>query len=163
MTGRPDFSQAGSNGSGQTVAVTQRPELTSINADTTTTVGSGATEITEVYAPTGSIYSVQALYMACTSDSNATTGDHTIHARPMDFGTVLYGQANYNTTLEFGQGQWKSADVSKLPSDPAASATIVGQMRATEGSALVFKYENNTDAAQDNKRAYDLIVEETSY
>lgn len=163
MAGRPDFSQAGSSGSGQTVAVTERPELVSQNADQTTSVAAGSREYTEVYAPAGSIFNINQVKVIVEPDATALSGNHTVGVRPINKSTALHGNAPYSSGLEFTNRYWRRAATDSLPPSAAAQGAAINSLRATETRPLTFVYTNNTDAAQDNARQYQIIAEEVTY
>lgn len=163
MPGRPDFSQAGTAGGGQVLATNPRPEVVEISADQTTSLASASSEVTEVYAPAGSVYNLQALQVQVDADGTATSGTHTFVVRPLDAFGVLYGESNYNTEVRYQFGYWYTADVEANPTTEAAQEAIQSRLKATENSPLVVRYDNDTNAAQDNTRLITLIVDEVSY
>lgn len=162
MPGRPDFSAAGSQGSGQVIATNSRPEVQDVMATTTGSVAAGNTEITEVYAPTGSVYNFLSAYFFVSPDATATTGTHQIKARPLDRFLSLQGRSTFDTAIQFKSG-WQSANDLQRPSTDAAAVHALSNLRATENAALSMRYINNTDAAQDNDRNMIFVVEEVSY
>lgn len=167
MPGRPPWSQAGTEGGGQTVAMTERPEIVKQDVSQTVSVAAGSTEVVEVYAPTGGIYSVRHLRMKVSADGNATSGEHTMQlVSTAGNGTGIRattGTSNYNSTVSFYAGEWYSADVSQGPTDGGALQAKVGRTKATETEPIQLKYMNNTDAAQDNERQLRVVLEEVSY
>lgn len=163
MPGRPDFSQAGSEGSGQTMAVNERPELANLDASATDSVAAGNREVTEIYAPSGSLYKIVALDISVKPDADATTGDNRVMVRPMDQLAVLQGQESFDSRLRFARSHWEGASISAQPPSAAAQTQAVQSIKATENAPIVFWYDNNTDAAMENQRRYLLVVEEVSY
>lgn len=159
------FATPGTKGSGETVAVSNRPEVAKVTATQTGSVGSGNNEFTYVYAPTGSIYRVRSLAMHVPADGTATTGKHIVSMRSANLSSLqdLQGRANYNTDLQFQWSHWLSADVAAYPPNGAAAKMAVESGIATEDSAIGFKYVNETDAAQDNDRDYRFVAEENTY
>lgn len=160
--GRPDFSAPGTQGSGQVVAVSDRPEIKSLNASNGGTVASGNTEVTEIYAPTGSTYTVRSLELVVTADIDATTGSHRWDIRPMGHIGTLLGKSNYNTSLVFVRNHWETADLKDQP-PTGETVAAVQALKATENSPLQIRYDNDTDVAQENDRKIKAIVEEASY
>lgn len=163
MPGRPDFSQPGSRGSGQTVAMQSRPELEQLQIDPTTTIPAGETIRTEIYAPTGATYSVESLYAHAQSIGSATTGNHVLWFEGMGALGIIKGQSQYNSPVYWVYSGWRTADIEQAPSDPAAQIHAVQSLKATENTSFAIKYGNNTDAEQTNPPGYTLIIEEVSY
>lgn len=161
--GRPQFSQSGTNGGGQTVATQSRPEIVSVNIEETSNVASGSDEITEVYAPTSAIYNVQNVQVYIDPDADATTGDHELQFKPLGDFTVTKGKSNYNTRIWYVGSAWESADIDQQPTANEAQLPAVQSLQATENSPITLRYINNTDVAQENNRLIDLIVEEVGY
>jgi hypothetical protein len=163
MPGRPDFSQPGTDGGGQTVATNQRPNLKTVELDSDTEVAAAASELTEVYAPNGAIWSVVGAKIKVDPDSDATTGIHEFRIRPaggkMSF---LLGRSNYDTLLEFNYLNWNSADTISLPAGGAAQGQAIRQLRASEDKPIKIRYKNDTDATQENSRTINLLVEEST-
>lgn len=165
MPGRPDFSQPGSQGSGQKVSVTERPELKLLDYYTTTSLASGSSERWEVYAPTGSVYRVLTAFIFAhdPAGSGATTGSHSAQIRSMDSLGVLYGQSNYNTNLKYDRLTWQTADLADQPKTEAGAAEAERSLRATENNPFVVKYTNDSDVATTEQRDFRIIAEEVSY
>lgn len=168
MAGRPDFSTPGTRGSGDTVAVSERPEIDQLDLTQTTTVNAGATETIELYAPTGSIYEPIDLRIMVPpvedSDGNtATGGGHIMRVRANPDFSSLYGRSSYDTALRFQYGSWFTADQSKYPASDAIAREQMNAQIATENSPLRFEYFNDSDAAQAQNRAILLTVKEMSY
>lgn len=161
--GRPQFSQSGTDGGGQTVAVTNRPEVKHIKVDGSGSVASGGMESLEIYAPSGSIYKIKSLSLYARNDADATTGDHEFKVRPLDQVDTITGKSNYNTYLTFQRGAWKTADLEQFPSNEAAQQSCVNSLRATENSALTVRYYNNTDVTYDRIENAQVVVEEDQY
>lgn len=162
--GRPQFAQPGTSGGGQTVAVTDRPELDTLNVDQSGSLASGATETVDVFAPTGSVYELQAAQMKVNPDGTATSGTHQLQVRPMGASIpLIYGKSGYTTAVSWWRGYWESAGQTAAPPDDAAAVMNLQQAKATENAPFQLSYTNNTDAAQDNDRIYRLFVREDSY
>lgn len=162
MPGRPDFSQPGTVGSGQTVAVTERPEIVTVDASQTGSVSAGVTETTEVYAPIGAVYRVVGAKMRVPSDATATTGDHRIFLASGGVESVE-GVSAYSSEVFWNHYEWQTADIRARPSNETSKLTALQSLKATENTPMKVKYHNNTDAAQDNDRSYTFVVEEVSY
>lgn len=165
MPGRPDFSQAGSEGSGQTVAVTERPELKTVTANQTGSVSKGTEEVVELYAPAGSVYEVFNLLLVASADADAAAGNHVFEAAPMNGRNALRGGSNFDTDLDFRAGVFLTADDASatFPQNATSQTMMMQALRATENNPLVFRYENNLDVAQENQRNIEMQVEEVSY
>lgn len=163
MPGRPDFSQSGTAGGGQTVAVTNRPEVEGLNSDQTGSVAAGATETVEIYAPTGALYHVRAMTLNVGFDGTATSGTHEFQVRTAGNIRALIGEANFDAKIAFEGGIWTAANTKQQPSTEAGQVATLINVEATENEPVKVLYTNNTDAAQDNDRLIRLTVEEVSY
>lgn len=163
MPGRPDFSQSGSAGSGQTVAVNHRPTRTVVNQDNTTSLAAGGKEQTEIYAAAGTVWQCMALRLVVSPDSTATSGTHHFRVKIPPKVGILYGEANYNSDLVYHYQEWQKADVLTVPSNGAGQAMGPERMLATETDPITVVYENQTDAAQDNTREIRMAFKEESY
>lgn len=164
MAGRPDFSNPGSQGSGQVLATNNRPEVKKVTATQTGSVAASSSETTEVYAPTGSIYNVLAMQVYVPSDATATSGQHVMVIRPMGHFATLRGENTYAGDISYDRGHWNKVGTDGAsPPDEAAQAEYVRALRATENSPITILYQNQTDAAQDNNRKILFVVEEVSY
>jgi|GEM_PF-3255394 len=163
MAGRPDFSQAGSQGSGQTLAVSNRPELQVIEASKTTTVNSDGSERVEIYAPTGSIYSVVECWIKIVSPSGASTGSHFLNIRGAGAISSISGQSSHDININFLAGEFKSANESEIPTEPVNQHRQMTGLKATENRPIQINYINNTDAAHSSERIIKFVVEEDSY
>lgn len=166
MPGRQDFTTPGTSESGtsRTLAVNERPELTKIvrNLDPVS-AGSKVTE--EIYAPTGSTYKVQSLYLVANRVDNdgGSTGTHQFKVRPMNSFATHIGTNTYDNFLVYKSG-WQGVDTSKrvTPTDSAAAVAAQQGLRATENAALAIMYRNQTDVSQ-SRVEVKIIVEEVSY
>lgn len=161
--GRPQFSQSGTQGGGQTVAVSNRPEIENVNATTTGSLASGSVDQAEIYAPTGSVYFPVALFVRCATDATATSGYHTYILRTSGNVKVGRGRSNYNTDINYQHQSWLAADKTAYPSDGAAQAMIPERMVATENQPIKIGYYNDTDVAQDNDRQRQFTMKEVMY
>lgn len=163
MPGRPPWSQSGTQGGGQTVAVNERPEVKVQEFDQTTDLAAGASETVEVYPPKGAIWTMNGMRLRAKGIGAATTGNHRFVLRhttspPI---TATYGEASYNNEVMFGNSNWTKASASD-PSDAKAQAEAVKAIRATENHPFIFEYQNDTDATQTKKRVYQLSVDEVT-
>ena len=163
MPGRPDFSQAGTQGGGQTVAITERPEIQILDLDQTGDVSSGQLETIEVFAPTGSVYTVQQMFLKAPAISGATGTAHIMYIGNTPKLNATRGDANPTSELMFRNGHWDKADVDKQPPDPAAVTLSLQTVTATENRPLKITYYNLTDNTQTSKRTIRLTVKEASY
>lgn len=163
MAGRQDFSAPGSKGSGQTVAVTNRPEMKEVVASVTGSVAAGASETVEVYAPTGSVYTARSMFLQVSADGNWASGDHVIKVKPINSRDILYMQSDYLTDLLYQFGEIRSANNLSKPSTAELQRMVMGSLIATENSPITVEYRNRADAAQDNARNYEFTMEENSY
>lgn len=161
--GRPQFAQQGTRGSGDTVAVSDRPEITNVDASTSSSIASGNSEQTEIYAPTGSLYFPMAMWIRCDADADATTGNHQFIVRTSGNVKVGKGRSTYNTAINYQHQHWHTADHTQYPNDEAAQAMIPERMAATENEPITIGYYNNTDVAQENNRRRQLTMKEVTY
>jgi len=165
MPGRPDFSQPGTDGGGQTVAMQSRPEIVNIDESTTDSVASGTVERIDIYAPTGSVWNLLGAYMTAPdpSSSGATTGDHTILCETAGQVRFLRGVSEYNERVSFDNGHWKRANKTEEPDSAGGQQTAIQAARADENKPLTIKYLNDTDSSQDGERKRRFTFEEVSY
>lgn len=163
MPGRPDFSQPGTKGASETVAVQERPEIKDITAHGSGDIASGDTEVQEVYAPTGKVYDLVAWDFHVDGIGSATSGNHLCILRTVGDIAQLRGNSNYDTRVRWFAGYWKTANVDKEPPDHATAKTTVQAVQATENAPIKVEYRNQTDATQTDTRNIYLVVEETGY
>lgn len=163
MSGGKPWSQRGTKGGGEHIAVQERPSLVSLNLDQTTSLASGGVEKVEVYAPSGSVYRLTNTRIVIPADGTWTTGDHTLQFRSVGGRQVLHGRSDYATKIQFQFAEWVSANVQKWPTTAAAQQQVLSSVSADENNALVLQYHNDADAAQDNAREIELILDEVSY
>lgn len=161
--GRPQFAQQGTRGSGDTVAVSDRPEVSKVNATNTSSLASGSNEQTEIYAPSGSVYFPLAIWIRCNADADATSGDHFFIFRTLGNVKVGKGRADYTGDLNYQHQEWLQANQNQLPTNGPAQSNIPDRMAATENSPMTIGYYNRLDVAQENKRSRELTVKEVMY
>lgn len=163
MAGRPDFSAAGSQGSGQTLAMTSRPEVKVIREEQTTSLAAGSVETVEIYAPAGSVYNVLQLAIRAPVPGTAGAGDHTFRMKSGIQGrSQMVGTSDFSTDLNYNYSHFVTVTTA-TPSNEVIQAGIQERLRATENTPLRFDYANNLDVANANTREYYLVVEEVSY
>lgn len=165
MPGRPEFSQPGTQGGGQTVAVNDRPKLTTVKKTNTDEVPAGQSESTDVYAPSGAVYNVVGMSFRAKepSLSGATTGTHQINIYSMNQVIMLVGKSDYQTEVYYNYGAFQNANQSQSPSDATAQAMAPGQLMADENGPITFTYINSTDVATTETREYTLVLEQRDY
>lgn len=163
MPGRPDFSQAGTAGGGQTVAVTNRPEVEKLSASNTGSLAAGTKETVEFYAPTGSLYRVKNVDILAIAYANATSGTHRFTINTVGTMTATYGESTYSNPVRAATGIWREANNDQAPTTESAVQGSLGSLVGTENVPIKVIYQNDTDAARDRERRYDLIVLEESY
>lgn len=162
MPGGKPWHQRGTGGSGETVAVTERPEIATIDATQTGSVTAGTTETVEIYAPTGAVYRPVALNINIVADATWTTGDHYVIVRTAGDLNAMLGKSTYAADVRFQYGEWETDD-SGQPATSAGQQAVLSNLKATEKSPIKLRYKNNGDAAQDNDRKYSFSFEEVSY
>jgi len=165
MSGRPDFSQPGSQGSGQTVAVSNRPELVYEDIKKNTQVASGDIERVELYSPTGTVWDVQNMRLHVTAPNNGeTSGKNGLRVFSISGSIgVVMGESTYNKDVDWKFGKWVSADNLQRPQSEEAQVAQKQLAQATEKSPLIFQYDNQTDVSNSETRQYRVVVEENSY
>ena len=161
MPGRADFSQPGTAGSGQTVAVNSRPEISTEISDQDATIPAGESETIEFYPPTGSTYKVIDMFFQAPAISG-TSGVHRVRVASVGILYSIIGESNYGDKLRINQSRW-DATAKQQPSNEAALSSQIQSLRGTENSPISINYKNETDADQTSKRLYRLAVEEVSY
>lgn len=162
MPGRPDFSNPGTQGSGQAMAVQNRPTISNVSSTQTTSVASSTTETVDIYAPSGATYRVLNMQLKVPADATATTGTHEIGVKPFGAFDVMWGESTYAADVWFTRSHWFSADSQTMPASEDATIDAMASLGATENGALQIYYRNSTDAAQDNNREYTFMFEEVS-
>lgn len=160
--GRPQFAQSGTQGSGQTVAVNNRPEIESITQNQSGDLAAGGGEITEIYAPTGAVYQVTNAFLRGKAIGSATSGRHEIIVKSAG-SNVMVGGSVYNSVVEWDQGYWSTADERQYPPNEVVALQLMHNLRATENRPLGIVYKNNTDATQTQERSVSFDVIEESY
>lgn len=168
MAGRPDFTTPGSGGSGQTVAVSNRPEIKGIALNSTTTVTAGSSETQEVYAPSGSIYKLLgfSVNIQPPGEGSATTGSHRVEFRPLGSSIrTLEGEASYTTQLYFDRTQWTSVTTEYPANNSGEIGSAIRRSWASENQPLAVVYRNNTDVdhVATSTRYLQLLVQEVTY
>jgi len=163
MPGRPEFSQPGTQGGGQTVATQNRPNIITLDETQTDTVSVGGSEVVEVYAPTGSVYNVKAIAMRCQPPDGAADGDHRMYISTSGGQRVLWGNSKFDNQIRYQYSVWLDANKSQYPNTEAAQALAEKGLKATEIKPIQFNYSNNTDVDQTNERVYNLLIEQVTY
>lgn len=160
--GVPQWAQSGTQGSGETVAVSNRPEINLIqNSSSTTVAASGGAETIEVYAPTGSVYQAFGMHLEVGSTGGSTGADHLFDVTTQSKGGTQ-GRSDAQNAIKWNHGEWQTADT-PIPSDPTAAYQAMDNLRATENGPIRILYKNLTDASQTKTRTMDLLFEEVSY
>lgn len=125
-------------------------------------VNAGNTETTDVYAPTGSVYTVLNTKLTV-ANPGGTTGNHRLQILTAQAIGTLYGKSAYSASLTFQYGSWQTASLDKQPSDPVVARDIERTLKATENEPLRITYVNDSDTTQTNSRDYEFVFEEVSY
>ena len=160
---RPEFSQAGTNGGGQTIAVNQRPKLHTLNLSQTREVVAGDTSTTEIYAPQGSTYQIEGAFLQVSGVPSSGSGRHTFDLKPMGSLISLRGVSSYSDELRWQFSHWSSATQTKLPADESAAMSAMRDLRATDSKPITVTYFNDTDSTQTEQRTIKFVVSEASY
>lgn len=162
--GSPQFSQRGTRGSGETLAVNERPELVRVDGSITNTVPADETVTVDIYAPTGSNYAVKEMDLRALPDGDATSGTHSfvVNSVGAEF-YVTYGESTYDSKLTYRYGVWTNANSDQTPTSSEMQARNVRNMKATENDPVKLDYRNRADAAQENTVDIRFVMEEVSY
>ena len=163
MPGRPDFSQAGSQGSGQVVATTDRPELVSISQVETSDLPAGTTETVDIFAPSGSIYRPLNVDLSVASPSGSSNGIHQLTLNSLDAVTATFAESNHGDDLRLTTGKWRKATSKKEPTTESAIRASIESLVATENSPIKILYLNDTDVVQAKDRSYEFVMQEDTY
>jgi len=164
MPGRPDFSAAGSQGSGQTVAINQRPELQLVDATQTGSVASGATEYIRIYAPSGSIYQSVVAFAVDINRPGGTSGYHRLDGRSLEIseGQGWRASADRSDSLSYQYSAWGGTK-SQIPADDNVMYRAIRDLMATENEPILLQYKNRTDTEQTSDRKIRFGLKEVSY
>lgn len=163
MPGRPEFSQPGTKGGGETVAVQNRPKVKLEDLSQTDEVAAGTTDDVILHAPAGSVYNVRNLQLSVGDNTDATSGEHYFTVRPMDTMYAINGTSSYSTPIKFDYGGWATASINERPSSAGAQHAAMENLVVTENTGIMVRYYNGADAPQTSTRSIQLIVEEVSY
>lgn len=134
-------------------------KIKTINANSTTNVGAGATENVDITPTTGYKGKVLGILFSCVAPASASTG---IHYLKMSNGTPMIPirlSAAYNKTVLFDYCE-KGADTTAYPVDARILYEAVTKLEYTADCPLRLAYTNSTDVAQTNIRQIYLVVEE---
>lgn len=159
MPGRPDFSTPGTNGSEQTVATTNRPEVESTDVTRRKTLSPGDEEQIEIFAPEGSIYRVKALFFRTPGPGG--NGSHKLVVKSQGEVTALKAFSSAGDRLRHSGSTWEDATIKARP--PGSTAQAIANLRATADAPISLAYTNESDTDQTGTRSYLLTFEEVSY
>jgi len=166
MPGRAPWGASGTKGSGETIAVNNRPGVEIIDLSQTETVDAGSGQISELYAPEGSIYQVLSFRATAPNPTGSSDGQHRFSIYfDTGFGLkndLTEGVSYAGTNVKWNFSGWTEFDEAN-PSNQAAQAALTSKMKATDSEPLVFFYDNQTDVQQTEKRTLYVAVEEVSY
>ena len=163
MPGGKQFATPGTKGSGEKVAVSERPEVLNIEADSANSIASGDSYTVDVFAPTGSIYQVFGLVAVGPTDNNETAGYHRWRIQDVTNYAQLDFESDYTEAVAYDRSHIRVANQKQLPSTEIAQQNQVHQMRATEDSAISLVYDNETDTSTGRSVVVRLAVQEDSY
>jgi len=156
---------------GKDVVLTGRKvKIAKVSVNNTTTVASGTTESTYIYAPAGwCVRAIHAVALYAPPPVGATTGTHMLS---LGTGQYLGGggytpgaelgiaaTVAYNINLQFlTQNLWASTPSGARPAGDSDALRIFNSLFFDDSIPILFKYVNNTDVAQSIYRKADLIV-----
>ena len=165
MPGRPPWSQPGTQGGGQTVAVNNRPTLANEDLSQSGTLSSGSQETVELFAPAGSVYQVINMLIYVPFPGTETSGSARVDVEPMgDSGSMLVGKSDHDgDRVEYKHSEWLNANSAQKPSDKTAQTMVLKQLVATESSPIRVKVENSLDVDLTGDRTIVFIAKEMSY
>lgn len=163
MPGRPEFSQPGTRGGGQTVATQDRPNVKVVDLSQTTTVAAGSTENLETFAPSESLYRIVGAKIIAPPPTGAASGFHIFKILTGGGIALLAGRSGYQTDIRFHRSYWRTANEVSEPPNEAAQQEAISSLKATESQPVEIEYQNQTDVDQTDNRTIKLLVEEATY
>jgi len=161
--GRPEFSQPGTQGGGQTVAVNNRPNIVKKSLTQTDTVAAGGSELVEVYAPAGSVYTLKQIQLDVAGIGSATQSDHRFLLESAGHVYAVEASSSYADKLTVWKGSYQNATNLKRPDSDAALVQQIQSMQATENQPIRVNYLNRTDADQTDQRDINMVLEKSEY
>jgi len=161
--GRPEFSQPGTQGGGQTVAVNNRPEPVIETVEKTSSLPKDTWETTEIFPPDGAVWTVQALSIRVDPDPDWTQGKHRLAIDQENGFGVSIADFDHVDAVEFSQSAWGNTATSTTPETESATIEAIHNMMADETKPLIFNYRNEADGPQDNPRQFTVAVKEVTY
>lgn len=160
--GRPEFSQPGTKGSGESVAVQDRPNIKTIEVNNSETLTSGSSENTRVYAPENAVYRVIAMGYKAPAPPNASSGSHYMYLVSGETALITRGVQNSTDTLQYTRNYWKQSSTAD-PTTEIAQSNAVQASVADANNGLRFTYSNQSDVDQTETRTIKLVIEERRF
>ncbi|POG56682.1 hypothetical protein [Haloferax marisrubri] len=163
MPGRAPWGQAGTKESGETLAVNNRPKVLRKDLTQTSTLTAGESETVELYAPSGSVYTVKGAALIAKPPSGATGGTHFFQVESLGKVAVLLGRSDYTAQVKWNNGHFFTANQTMEPAEESAAIQSFYGSMATADEPVRVEYYNNLDVDQTNERTIEFLIEEVSY
>lgn len=112
-----------------------------------------------VRPPIGWKYRILLCELRVNAPPGATSGTHAMF---ISFSTgieLLLGRSNFNSAIRYYCGEWFAADVTQLPSSPAAQTLFPRGMELDHTNYLILRVQNRTNVAQTNTRTWRFLVQ----
>lgn len=161
----PPWAQRGTRGSGESIAVQNRPEIDIVDKTRSTEIGAGGgTETVSVYAPEGAIYSPIQVFAYIPADPDATGGaDNQLKYRYGLSNSLLVATSNPTSDLLIGYGKVEKADSSQTPPEPELQNRVLMNARATPEEPINFSFINGANAPHNEERQYKFVFIKEAY
>jgi len=122
-------------------------------------VASGTAERVVINPPAGKLWILLAIRMWTDADADATSGNHhmgilgqTEQPRYCSYGS------DYATRVLIDANTIRDANSETLPPNEASLTNMLNNIILTPDEGITLKYDNSTDAAQENDRIWKLRV-----
>jgi hypothetical protein len=133
------------------VAMSPREKMVKADISSNTTVLAGNGESKLIYAPTGFIGELVALYLIGNPPPGAVSGSHGFNFGY--FGTALAsGESNFGQNVQWRKGCWEVADKYQFPPVQQSQGLIPGQVIFDDVVPLEVFYYNYSNVSQTTTR-----------
>jgi len=123
--------------------------------------GNGTSEDTFIRAPAGTILELLAINVVVNPDADATSGTHTVFVRSETKAVdVLKAESDFDDKIEVSGNTIVTGTSTQVPPTAAAQSQTLQGLRIDETNGLLLEYFNDTDAAQEQPRQYELWFRE---
>ncbi|ADE02824.1 hypothetical protein [Haloferax volcanii] len=162
MPGRAPWGQSGTKGSGETLAVNNRPTIVTKSFGQTATVAAGSKQTTNIYAPEGKVWKVIGMELEAPNPGGDGSGDHFFYVWSAGHVRMMNGGGPDDDAVYWRNSTWSVN--SAAPQDTAASLNALTNLKATESKSIRITYNgNNLTADQTGHREIKFVFEEVSY